>query len=100
MNKKIDGIVEAVRYKNGQILQARIYEKRGATFSDRMVVDRKTLVERLQKGMNYLTGSRKEFLASTFQTGKALLLIKKEDREFLSTNPQAVSDELEGMPVF
>jgi hypothetical protein len=100
MAKKIDGVIEAVRYKNGQITMARIYEKRGATFSDRIMVDRKILLERLQKGQQYVTGSREELLASTFTTGKAVLLVKNNEREFLATDNNATNDELEGVPVF
>ena len=100
MAKKIDGVIEAVRYKNGQIIMARIYEKRGATFSDRIMVDRKILLERLQKGQQYVTGSREELLASTFHTGKSVLLVKNNDREFLATHANANNDELEGVPVF
>lgn len=100
MAKKIDGVIEAVRYKNGQIIMARIYEKRGATFSDRIMVDRKVLLERIQKGQQYVTGSREELLASTFSTGKSVLLVKNNDREFLTTRDSATHDELEGVPVF
>lgn len=100
MSKKIDGVIEAVRYKNGQIIMARIYEKRGATFSDRIMVERKVLLERIQKGLQYVTGTREELLASTFTTGKSVLLVKNNDREFLSTRNTATNDELEGVPVF
>lgn len=100
MAKKIDGVIEAIRYKNGQIAMARIYEKRGATFSDRILVDRKTLLERLQKGQRYITGSREDLLASTFLVGKSVLLVKKNEREFLATHENAGRDELEGVPHF
>ena len=100
MSKKIDGVIEAVRYKNGQITMARIYEKRGATFSDRIMVERKVLLERIQKGLQYVTGTREELLASTFTTGKSVLLVKNNDREFLSTRNTATNDELEGVQVF
>ena len=100
MAKKIDGVIEAVRYKNGQIAMARIYEKRGATFSDRIIVDRKVLLERLQKGLQYVIGAREDLLASTFTVGKRVLLVKKDDREFLATHDNATNDLLEGAPVF
>ena len=100
MSKKIYGVIEAVRYKNGQITMARIYEKRGPTFSDRIMVDRKVLLERVQKGLQYVTGSREELLAGTFITGKSILLVKNNDREFLATQPNATNDELEGVLVF
>lgn len=100
MAKKIDGVIEAVRYKNGQIILVHAYERRGATFSDRVLLDRKTLLERLQNGQRYVTGSRTNLLASTFTLGKSVLVAKDDNREILATHENATSDELEGMPVF
>ena len=100
MTKKIDGVIEAVRYKNGQLTIVRAYERRGATFSDRVLLERKTLLERLQKGQQYLTGSREELHASTFKVGKPVLIVKLEGREFLATFENATHDELEEVPVF
>ena len=100
MTKKIDGVIEAVRYKNGQIVMVRAYERRGATFSDLVLLERKTLLERLQKGQQYSTGSREELRASTFKVGKPLLIVKQNDRELLATHENAPHDELEEVPVF
>lgn len=100
MSKKIDGVIEAVRYKNGQIMVVRAYERRGATFSDRVLVDRKTLLERLQKGKQYVTGSREELRASTFSFGKPVRIVKQDDRELLATSENATRDELEKVPAF
>jgi hypothetical protein len=99
MVKKIDGVIEAVRYKNGQISMVRAYERRGATFSDRVLLDRKMLLERLRKGQQFVTGSREEFLAGTFKTGKSLLALKK-DHELITTRENATHDELEEVPAF
>ncbi|MFN8424915.1 MAG: hypothetical protein U0X87_01470 [Anaerolineales bacterium] len=41
MAKKPDGVVEAVRYKNGQIMMVRAFERRGSSFSDRVFIERK-----------------------------------------------------------
>ena len=100
MTKKIDGVIEAVRYKNGQIMIVRAYERRGAAFSDRVLLDRKTLLGRLQKGEMYVTGSRKNLLASTFTIGRAVVLAKEDKREFLSTRENTAYDELEDVPFF
>jgi len=100
MAKKIDGVIEAVRYKNGQILMVRAYERRGATFSDRVLLDRKALLDRVRKGLQYVIGSREEFLASTFKTGRKIILIKQDDRELLATSESATRDELEEVPAF
>jgi hypothetical protein len=100
MAKQIDGVVEAVRYKNGQIVTVRAYERRGATYSDRLVLDRKTLMERLQKGMQFVSGSRQDLMASTFTLAKPIMLVKADDREFIATNSNANKDELENVPLF
>ncbi|MCE9644635.1 MAG: hypothetical protein K8S20_01455 [Chloroflexi bacterium] len=100
MAKKIDGVIEAVRYKNGQILMVRAYERRGATFSDRVLLDRKTLLDRVKKGMQFVIGSREELLASTFKTGRTVRLVTQDDRELLATSGGATRDELEEAPAF
>ena len=100
MAKKIDGVIEAVRYKNGQIVLVRAYERRGATFSDRVLLERKTLLERLKKGQQYITGSREELLASTFTNGKSVLLVTQDGHDLLATNANATRDELEDAPLF
>ena len=100
MSKKIDGVIEAARYKNGQITLVRAYERRGATFSDRVLVDCKTLLERLQKGKQYVIGTREDLKASTFIVGKPVMIVKQDDRELLATRENATRDELEEVPNF
>jgi len=100
MAKKIDGVIEAARYKNGQIMLVRAYERRGAAFSDWVLLDRKALLERLKSGQQYVVGSREEFLAGTFKFGKPVLIVKQEEHEILSTHENATRDELEEIPYF
>jgi len=101
MAKKFDGVIEAVRYKNGQIEVARIFERRGATFSDRIMVSRKELLERLKNGQKFVIGKRKEFMASTFDVqDKALQVLDRNGSEIIATRPDADHDELEQAPVF
>jgi hypothetical protein len=100
MSKKIDGVIEAVRYKNGQLTVVRAYERRGSTFSDRVLLERKTLLERLLKGRQYFTGSREELRASTFKLDKSVLIVKLDDRELIATRENATRDELEEAPLF
>ncbi len=98
--KKCDFVIEAVRYKNGKIDVVRGYQRRGPTFTDRILLDRKTLLERLKEGKHILTGQRKEFLASTFDLGKPVQLFEQDGRQVVATLPQAEHDELEGVPLF
>jgi hypothetical protein len=100
MARKIDGVIEAVRFRNGQILMVRAYERRGATFSDRVMIERKTLLERLRKGERYVVGERETLRASTFKLGPEVLVVEQDDRRWIATRPDATQDDLENTPVF
>jgi hypothetical protein len=97
---KFDGVIEAVRYKAGKIEVVRAYERRGATFSDRVLLDRKTLLERLAEGKRFVTGQRKEYLASTFEVGKPVNLVGQDNNQVVTTLAQNGQDHLEGVPAF
>ncbi len=97
---KFDVVIEAVRYKNGKIDVVRGYERRGATFTDRILLDRKTLLERLKDGKRMVTGQRQEYLASTFEVGKPVKLAGQDGKQVVSTQGEADHDELEGVPNF
>src|ERR1700690_805031 len=97
---KFDGVIEAVRYKGGKIDLVRAYERRGATFSDLVLLNRKTLIERIKQGKRFMTGERKEFMASTFEVGKLVNLFDKDDKQIITTYDQPERDELKGVPAF
>ncbi len=98
--KKFDVVVEAVRYKNGKIDMVRVYERRGAAFTDRILLDRKALIELLKQGKHFVTGQRKEYFAGTFDVGKPLRLAGQDGKQVVTTLSEADHDELEGVPVF
>jgi len=101
MAKKFDGVIEAVRYKNGQISVVRAFERRGAAFSDRILFDRKEFLDRLKKGRRFVVGKREEFLAGTFEVQeKPIQVLNRDGKEIISTRPNADHDELEQAPVF
>jgi hypothetical protein len=100
MAKKFDGIVEAVRYKDGQIVVVRAFERRGAAFSDHVLIERHELIDKLRKGKKFVTGKRKELLASTFEPGKPLQIVSRDGKEIVATRENADHDELEQVPVF
>lgn len=100
---RFDGVIEAVRYQGGRIEVVRAYERRGPTFSDRVLLDRKALLERLEGGKRFVTGQRKEYLASTFEVGKPVKLAGQDGKQVVTTRdaPNAgEQDLLEGVPVF
>jgi hypothetical protein len=94
---KFDGMIEAVRYaSDGSIDLVRAYERRGATFSDHILIKRARLVERLQKGEKFVTGQRMEFMGSTFETAKPVFL----NENVISTGISDNHDLLEDVPIF
>ena len=102
MAKKFDGVIEAVRYNpDGQVALVRGYELRGVTYSDRVLLNRDTLLERLKAGKKFSTGQRKEFWGSTFELGKDVKLVNKDGKDFISTHAEVSKrDELEDTPAF
>lgn len=100
MAKKVDGVITAARYENGQIIAVRVYERRGSTFSDHVFLDRKGLLERLRSGKKFVVGERKELLASTFDLRKSVEVRTDNGKEIISTRNDADRDELEQAPVF
>jgi hypothetical protein len=98
---KFDGVIEAVRYTpEGAIGLVRAYERRGATFSDHVLLDRNTLVERLKKGKKFAIGRRTKQLASTFETSKKVRLAGGKGHEVITTSEKAERDLLEEVPIF
>jgi hypothetical protein len=100
MAKKYDGVIEAVRYKDGQIEEVRAFERRGAAFSDRIMIPRQKLLKRLKDGKKFVVGQRKEYFAGTFDTSKPVQVVSRGGREFIATRSDAERDELEQAPVF
>lgn len=99
-DKKFDGVIEAARYsRRGQIEFVRAYERRGPTFSDCILLDRKTLLERLKAKRRFVTGTRREFWGGTFDRGRDVRLTARDGREFISTRADAAEDALEGVSV-
>ena len=93
---KFDGMIETVRYApDGKIDLVRAYERRGATFSDHILIKRAQLVERLQKGEKFVTGQRKEFMGSTFESAKSVYL----NGDVISTGSASSHDLLEDVPI-
>jgi len=96
--KKIDGVIDAVHYlPNGRIDSVRLYEARGAIWSDHLLLERSELVERLKKGKKIVTGQRKQYLGSVLETGTPV----RYEREFITTESgEGKRDQLSGVPVF
>ena len=93
-----DGVIEAVRYTpNGRIALARLYERRGTVWSDRILLDRKELTELLKQGKCLVTGYRKLYRGCTFETGSPVRL---NGENIVTKDRSAGRDNLAGIPIF
>ena len=98
---KFDGVIEAVRYAaDGKISVVRAYQRRGTAFSDRVLLDRATLLEQLKLGKKFFTGQRKEYWAGTFDLGKPVERLSANGAEFVGTGGKPDRDWLENTPNF
>jgi hypothetical protein len=97
---KFDGVIEAVHYKpDGQVDWVRSYLRRGPTFSDRLLLDRQTLIEHLKAGKNYMAGQRVPLLASTFEVTVPIKVIQKDGEDIVVTGDVSSDhDNLAGVP--
>jgi hypothetical protein len=95
---KIDGVIEAVRYTpGGKIALVRMYERHGVVWSDRILLERKELIDRLSKRKRFVTGERKYYQGSVFETGAS---IKVSNEQIITEGQKAEGDLLAGVPVF
>ena len=99
--QKIDGVVEAVHYDlNKEIVWVRAYERRGPTYSDHVLLNRNSLIERIQAGKHYFTGQRIPLQASTFEIIHPIHVVGVNGRFFVVTgHSPAQQDTLDGVPI-
>jgi hypothetical protein len=98
---KYDGVVVAVHYKpDGEVDWVRTFLRRGAVFSDYIMLDRQTLIEHINSGKKYFTGQRKKYYGANFDLGEPVRVVKKNGKEILVVgNKQAEQDDLEPLGV-
>ena len=104
---KFDGVVEAAHYQpDGRVAWVRAYVRRGPTFSDRIKLDRATLIEQIKSGKRFYAGKRQQLMASTFDLSFLLKALSKDGDVVLVTGDaqseavQSIArDRLEGVPV-
>ena len=96
-----DGVIEAVHYgPDGQVDWVRGYLRKGAIWSDRLVLRRADLVAALKQGRKFFAGQRREGLAGMFETSEQLRLVGKNGAEVLAfSGGPAERDTLTGLPL-
>jgi hypothetical protein len=101
--KKYDGIIEGVRYTpEGKLSHVRIYERRGPTYSDRTMLTRTELLQRLRAKKKFAVGVRKIFLSSTFDVVADVRLAGSRGQEAIVAGASSAvdRDDLQGAPLF
>ncbi len=98
--QKLDGVVEAVHYApDGKVAWVRAYERRGSTYSDRILLDRSALIERIKAGKRFFTGQRIPLEAGTFEIFHPIRVIGLDNHPILVTGYSPASkDTLDGVP--
>jgi len=98
---KFDGVVEAVHYKaDGQLDWVRVYERRGAVFSDRVLLSRDTFIRQLRSGKRYMVGERIQNLGGVFNVTQPVHLHNQDGKQVIVVGDiQASHAELSGVPI-
>lgn len=98
---KFDGVVEAVHYdSDGRVKWVRAYVRRGAIFSDRLLIERQALIEQIKAGKNFMTGRRVPLMGGTFEVAKPVRIVQNNGKEVLTTGESRTDrDHLDGVPV-
>ena len=101
--QKFDGVIEAVHYvnDNGKIDWVRAYVRRGPTWSDHLILDRKSLLKALEDGKRFYTGERVSLQGSEFKLGHRVLVKENGKGKIIVTEKtiQETIDHLNGVPI-
>ena len=98
---KYDGVVEAVHYTpDGQVAWVRAYLRRGFIFSDRMMLDRETLIDQIKSGKRIVIGKRVPQMGANFEVSDTIKIVKQNGGESLAVGEaQPGQDHLAGVPI-
>jgi hypothetical protein len=96
-----DGVLEAVHFNpDGQLDWVRVYERRGAVFTDRLMLNRDAFIKQLKAGKSYMVGERIPNLGGKFNVTKTVHLLQQNSKLVIVVgNAQANKDELSGVPI-
>ena len=99
--KRADGVVDAAHFgPDGELLWLRAYERRGPTWSDLVLLDRQSLIQRMEAGKRFYVGKRRDYEASEFDLGERIQLQgKKKARVLVIGKGRADQDRLDALPV-
>jgi len=98
---KYDGVIEAAHFKpDGQLDWVRVYERRGAVFSDRVKMSREVFVEQLKAKKRYMVGERIVNMGGKFNVSQPVHLLRQHGKQVIVVGEAQVSQvELAGIPI-
>ena len=96
-----DGVLEAAHFKpDGQLDWVRVYERRGAVFSDRILLSREAFIEQLKAGKRYMVGERILNMGGKFNVSQPVHLLEKDGKQVIAVgDAQTATDDLTGVPI-
>ncbi len=96
-----DGVVEAGHFKpDGQLDWVRVYERRFAVFSDRLIIRREEFIKQLKAGKRYMLGERIPSMGGTFNVTQPVHLFEKDGKQVIIVgDPLTTTDEMMGVPI-
>ena len=100
--KPYDGVVVAARYTpQGEIDWVRAFVRHGFVFSDRMNMDRETLLKNLREGKKFKTGERITFQGNDFKISDDIQLIESDSgSKIIAGEVSKNRDSLGNIPIF
>ena len=98
--KQYDAVVEAVHYApDGQVEWVRAYLRRFNIFSDRVKLDRETLINNIRSGKKIVVGQRVPQMGANFEVTDDLKVVQRNGKDFLVIGEiQSDQDHLTGVP--
>ena len=96
-----DGVVEAAHFKpDGQLDWVRVYERRFAVFSDRIILRRSEFIKQLKAGKRYMVGERILNMGGKFNVTQSVHLLEKEGKQVIIVGDAlTTTDEMMGIPI-
>ena len=98
---KYDGVVETAHFKvDGKLDWVRVYERRGAIFSDRILLSRGAFIDQLKAGKRYVVGERMLNLGGQFTVSQPVSLQERDGNQVIAVgNARSSADDLTGVPI-
>ncbi len=96
-----DGVVEAAHFKpDGQLDWVRVYERRAAVFSDRIILSREAFIKQLKAGKHYMVGERIENMGGMFNVSQPVRLLERDGKQVIVVGDAlTTTDEMIGVPI-